>query len=85
MKRLQRFLLLAGVILLYATSPVFADVAILPAFLIVGGAFILAIALIIVAIVLLVKSVRRRKAREAAPMMGASADFKETEKEEKEE
>ena len=64
MKRLQRFLLLAGVILLYATSPVFADVAILPAFLIVGGALILIIALIIVALVLLIKAVRRRKARE---------------------
>ncbi|MBO4880496.1 MAG: hypothetical protein J5555_02320 [Firmicutes bacterium] len=64
MKRLKRFLLLAGIILLTATSPVFADVAILPAFLIVGGALILAIALIIIAIVLLVKSIRRRKARE---------------------
>ena len=64
MKRLKRFFLLAGIILLTATSPVFADVAILPAFLIVGGALILAIALIIIAIVLLVKSIRRRKARE---------------------
>ena len=65
MKRLKRFLLLAGVILLYATSSVFADVAILPAFLIVGGAFILAIVIAIIAIVLLVKAIRRRKAREA--------------------
>ena len=64
MKRLQRFLLLAGVILLYATSPVFADVAILPAFLIVGGMFILAVVVAIIAIVLLVKAIRRRKARE---------------------
>ena len=64
MKRLKRFLFLAGVILLYATSPVFADVAILPAFLIVGGMFILAVVVAIIAIVLLVKAIRRRKARE---------------------
>ena len=65
MKRLGRFVLLAALILALSTSAVFADVAILPAFLIVGGALILAIALIIIAIVLLVKTVRRRKASEA--------------------
>ncbi|MBP5749221.1 MAG: hypothetical protein J6X24_00365 [Firmicutes bacterium] len=64
MKRFKRFLALTAAILLYATSAVYADVAIWPAFLIVGGGLILAVALIIIAIVLLVKSVRKRKAKE---------------------
>ena len=82
MKKLQRFLILAGVILLYATSPVFADVAILPAFLIVGGMFILAIVVAIIAIVLLVKAVRRRKAAQQAPVMGSAPLPEETKEKE---
>ena len=67
MKRVKRFLALAAAILLYATSPVFADVAILPAFLIVGGGLILIIAVVIIALVLLIKSIRKRKAMEKEP------------------
>ena len=64
MKRVKRFLALAAAILLYDTSPVFADVAILPAFLIVGGGLILIIAVVIIALVLLIKSIRKKKAME---------------------
>ena len=83
MKRLKRFLILAGVILLYATSPVFADVAILPAFLIVGGMFILAIVIAIIAIVLLVKAIRRRKTAQQIPEMGSAPVSEELKGEEK--
>ena len=85
MKRVKRFLALAAAILLYATSPVFADVAILPAFLIVGGGIILIVVIVIVALVLLIKSLKRRKARQEAPMMGAAIDAAKPGKEEAEE
>ncbi len=82
MKRVKRFLALAAAILLYATSPVFADVAILPAFLIVGGGLILIIVVVIIALVLLIKTLRRRKAEQEAPVMGTAVDAAEPGKEE---
>ena len=63
MKNWKRPLLLTAAILFYATSAVYADVAILPAFLIVGGAFILLVALVIIALVLLLKALRNKKKR----------------------
>ena len=64
MKRLKRLFLLAAMLLVLTTSPVFADAAILPAFLFVGGVFILIVAVVIVALVLLFKALKRRKAKE---------------------
>ena len=85
MKRVKRFLALAAAILLYATSPVFADVAILPAFLIVGGGLILIVVIVIIALVLLIKTLKRRKAGQNAPVMGSATDAADSEKEEAEE
>ena len=61
MKKLTRPLLLLVLLLLLSTGTVFADAAIGPAFAVVFGALILVIALIGIAIVLLIKAVRRRR------------------------
>lgn len=63
MKRFARPLLLLALLLLLSTGTVFADAAIGPAFAVVFGVGILVIALIIIAVVLLIKAIRRRRGK----------------------
>ena len=62
MKNVSRVWTLVLSLLVLSTAPVFADAAIGPAFAIVGAGFILAVAGIIICLVLLIKTIRRRKA-----------------------
>ncbi len=62
MKNVSRVWALALSLLVLSTAPVFADAAIGPAFAIVGAGFILAVAGLIICLVLLIKTIRRRKA-----------------------
>ncbi|MBO5516944.1 MAG: hypothetical protein J6A42_02500 [Firmicutes bacterium] len=61
MKNVSRVWALALSLLVLSTAPVFADAAIGPAFAIVGAGFILAVAGLIICLVLLIKTIRRRK------------------------
>ena len=61
MKNISRIWLLMLCMFTLSTAPVFADAAIGPAFAIVGAGFILAIAGLIICLVLLIKTIRRRK------------------------
>ena len=61
MTSLSRIVLALACVLAIATAPVFADAAIGPAFAIVGAGFILAVAGLIICLVLLIKTIRRRK------------------------
>ncbi|MBQ1475682.1 MAG: hypothetical protein IIZ21_00190 [Firmicutes bacterium] len=61
MKNVSHVWALALSLLVLSTAPVFADAAIGPAFAIVGAGFILAIAGLIICLVLLIKTIRRRK------------------------
>ncbi len=63
MKRFKRFLAFAGIILLCATSPVFADVAAVPLLLSMGGIFALIFGGIILIMVLLYKALTRKQAK----------------------
>jgi len=63
MKNASRIWVLAICLFALFTAPVFADAAIGPAIAIVGAGFILAVAILIIAIVLLVKAIRRRKGK----------------------
>ena len=62
MKNVSRVWTLVLSLLVLSTAPVFADAAIGPAFAIVGAGFILAVAGLIICLVLLIKTIRRRKA-----------------------
>ena len=62
MKNVSRVWALVLSLLVLFTVPVFADAAIGPAFAIVGAGFILAVAGLIICLVLLIKTIRRRKA-----------------------
>ena len=62
MKNVSRVWALALSLFVLSTAPVFADAAIGPAFAIVGAGFILAVAGLIICLVLLIKTIRRRKA-----------------------
>lgn len=61
MKNISRVWTLVLSLLVLSTAPVFADAAIGPAFAIVGAGFILAVAGLIICLVLLIKTIRRRK------------------------
>ena len=61
MKNVSRVWALALSLLVLSTAPVFADAAIGPAFAIVGAGFLLAVAGLIICLVLLIKTIRRRK------------------------
>jgi|GEM_PF-3592603 len=61
MKNISRIWLLILCMFALFTAPVFADAAIGPAFAIVGAGFILAVAGLIICLVLLIKTIRRRK------------------------
>ena len=62
MKNVSRVWALVLSLLILFTVPVFADAAIGPAFAIVGAGFLLAVAGFIICLVLLIKTIRRRKA-----------------------
>ena len=61
MKNISRIWLLMLCMFTLSTAPVFADAAIGPAIAIVGAGFILAVAGLIICLVLLIKTIRRRK------------------------
>ena len=61
MKNVSRVWTLVLSLLVLSTAPVFADAAIGPAFAIVGAGFILAVAGLIICLVLLIKTIRRRR------------------------
>ena len=61
MKNISRIWLLMLCMFTLSTAPVFADAAIGPAFAIVGAGFLLAVAGLIICLVLLIKTIRRRK------------------------
>ena len=61
MKNVSRIWFLSLCLVALFTAPVFADAAIGPALAIVGAGFILAVAGLIICLVLLIKTIRRRK------------------------
>ena len=61
MKNVSRVWTLVLSLLVLSTAPAFADAAVGPAFAIVGAGFILAVAGLIICLVLLIKTIRRRK------------------------
>ena len=61
MKNISRIWILMLCMFTLSTAPVFADAAIGPAFAIVGAGFLLAVAGLIICLVLLIKTIRRRK------------------------
>ena len=62
MKNVSRVWALVLSLLVLSTAPVFADAAIGPAIAIVGAGFLLAVAGLIICLVLLIKTIRRRRA-----------------------